>query len=233
MGTDKSEKAAPLVDSVLDAVGQDIANGTLPVGHKLTLKELEARFEVSRTVAREAMRALEQLGMVSSGRRVGLTVLPMDNWAVFNPEIIAWRLRGEKSRAAQLRTLNELRVAIEPLAARHCAEHASPEDREEILRLAEELCELDVNPSPKVGAELDVDLKFHTAVLRGSRNEMFNALAPSLLAMFKGKSIFGSAKRDPVSGTAELHRDLAIAIIESRADDAERISRSILDHARK
>lgn len=228
-----SGKAGPLAGAVLDVVGQAIAGGAYAPGDRLTLRGLEAEFGVSRTVAREAMRALEQLGMVESSRRVGLTVLPMERWAVFDPAVIAWRLRGEKSRAAQLRTLNELRVAIEPLAARHCAEHASEADRAEILRLAGELCELDAHPSPKVGAELEVDLQFHTAILRGSRNEMFNALAPSLLAIFKGKSIFGSAKRDPVAGTAQLHLELARAIADSRADTAEALSRRILDHNRK
>ena len=85
--------AAPLLDRVLNELGRDIISGELPEGKTFTLHDLSDRFEISRTVAREAMRALEQMGLVSSSRRVGITVLPRSSWAVFDPAVINWRLR--------------------------------------------------------------------------------------------------------------------------------------------
>ena len=175
----------PLLGSVVDQLGADIVRGDLAEGERFRLGDVEKRFGISRTVAREAMRALEHLGMVSSGRRVGLTVLPMEKWAVYDPAIIGWRLDNDKTRGQQVARLNELRLGIEPVAA----------------RLA-------------------------------SGNEMLAALAPSLVAMLKGKSVFGSRKRDPIGGTTQLHMELARAIDAGLADAAEETSRTILDRAR-
>ena len=175
-----TDSSAPLLSTVLDALGTDIVSGTLAAGDRFTLTDLCARFGISRTVAREAMRALEHLGMVSSSRRVGITVLPISEWAVYDPAIISWRLGSEKSRDSQRTSLNDLRLAIEPVAAGLAAQHASPEDKEEILDLAHRL---QVTPTRRVGEHLATDLRFHAMVLHASGNEMFTALSPYLLSL--------------------------------------------------
>jgi len=222
----------PLLGSVVDQLGADIVSGDLAEGERFRLGDVEKRFGISRTVAREAMRALEHLGMVSSGRRVGITVLPMEKWAVYDPAVIGWRLDNDKTRGQQVARLNELRLGIEPVAARLAAGNATAQQRAELLGLAARLAELESTPSPRVGEELETDLRFHTLILRASGNEMLAALAPSLVAMLKGKSVFGSRKRDPIGGTAQLHMELARAINAGLADAAEETSRTILDRTR-
>lgn len=224
-----TDSSAPLLSTVLDALGTDIVSGTLAAGERFTLNDLCARFGISRTVAREAMRALEQLGMVSSSRRVGITVLPISEWAVYDPAIISWRLGSEKSRDSQRTSLNDLRLAIEPVAAGLAAQHASPEDKEEILELAHRL---QVTPTRRVGEHLATDLRFHAMVLHASGNEMFSALSPYLLSMVRGRSLYGSRKRNPTAGTARLHLELAEAIHRGDSAEAEKIARAILIEAR-
>lgn len=225
----RAEAAVPLLSHVLDEIGAEIVTGVIKTDQRFTLQDISVRFGISRTVAREAMRALEQMGLVMSSRRVGLTVLPMSEWNVFDQQVINWRLAGEKSRGAQLRSLNQVRLAIEPIAARLAASTASEEQRGEILDLALRLHELEVSPSHRVGEELAIDLRFHASILYASGNEMFAALAPSLLAMLKGKSVYGSRKRDPISGTVDLHIELAEAIRDGKAAQAEHLAREILD----
>ena len=106
----------PLLETVLNQLGSDIVDGSLGEGQTFTLNDICTRFDISRTVAREAMRALEQLNMVSSSRRVGITVRPKKDWAVFDSAIIRWRLDNQKERGNQLRSLTELRTAVEPVA---------------------------------------------------------------------------------------------------------------------
>lgn len=227
-----SQAPTPLLSHVLNTIGSEIVSGIIHPEQKFTLQDICARFEISRTVAREAMRALEQLRMVSSSRRVGLTVLDISHWQVFDPQLIAWRLAHDKSRKAQLVSLNQMRLAIEPIAARMAASRATAQQASEIIELAQRLQELENAPSRIVGEELNTDLCFHAAVLNASGNEMFAALAPHLLAMVKGRSVFGSRKRDPIAGTPDLHLQLAHAIADGKANEAERISREILDEAR-
>src|SRR5699024_690066 len=145
--------------------------------------------------------------------RVGLTVLSPSNWVSFDPTVIRWRLSNDKARPAQQRSLNQLRVAVEPIAASVAAGAATEQERKEILALANRLVELEQYPSSRVGEALEVDLKLHTLIFTASHNEMFVALAPSLLSILKGKSVFGSQKRNPIDNTGALH----VVLVESIA----------------
>ena len=101
---------------VLDALGGDIAAARLVEGEVLTVEGICARYAVSRSVAREAIRVLEAMGMLAARRRVGITVQPRAGWSVFDPRLIRWRL-DEGDRADQLLSLSELRRGVEPAAA--------------------------------------------------------------------------------------------------------------------
>ena len=57
--------------NLLAALGTGIASGKYPAGQVLTLDGVSAEHGVSRSVAREAIRVLESMGMVASRRRVG------------------------------------------------------------------------------------------------------------------------------------------------------------------
>lgn len=219
----------PRADDITRRVGSAIAAGDLPPGKTFTLGDLAQRWSISRTVAREVMRALEQLGMIAVSRRTGMTVLPLNNWQVYDRSVIAWRLQADGAREAQLASLNDVRLGVEPIAARAAAEKASPRERDALIKLAVRLKRLEEKPSQRVGEELETDLRFHATILEASHNEMFAALAPSLLAILKGRSIYGSRKRDPIAGTAHLHMRLARAISDGLAAAAEDLARAILD----
>ena len=77
---------------VLTALGQSIVSGPYSAGQVLNLDGVSATYGVSRSVAREAIRVLESMGMVASRRRVGITIQPSTNWNVFDPRVIRWRL---------------------------------------------------------------------------------------------------------------------------------------------
>jgi DNA-binding transcriptional MocR family regulator len=102
--------------NLLTALGTGIASGKYPAGRVLTLEGVSAEHGVSRSVAREAIRVLESMGMVAARRRVGITIQPSDKWNVFDPRVIRWRLESS-DRAALLVTLSELRRGFEPAAA--------------------------------------------------------------------------------------------------------------------
>ena len=80
--------------SALDALGMEITAGTQPEGAVLTLERIQQRFAVSRTVARECMRLLEQLQLVTSSRRVGIVVRPSGDRDVLD----AWVIRRRATR---------------------------------------------------------------------------------------------------------------------------------------
>lgn len=77
---------------VLETLGPAITAGEYPPGSVLRTDELAQRFDVSRSVMREAVRVLESMHLVESRRRVGVTVRPKAEWNVYDPQVIRWRL---------------------------------------------------------------------------------------------------------------------------------------------
>ena len=155
------------------ALGAAIVSGELPRGQVLTLDGVSAEHGVSRSVAREAIRVLESMGMVASRRRVGITIQPSDKWNVFDPRLIRWRLESG-DRAAQLVSLSELRRGFEPAAAALAARRADPH---QCRIMAAAVSDMVVHGrSGDLESYLLADKIFHRTLLEASGNEMFRAL---------------------------------------------------------
>src|SRR3954454_9231450 len=86
---------------VLDQLGLEICSGRMPAGTVITLEEIERRYDVSRSVGREIIRVLESMRLVISRRRVGVVVLPVKEWNLFDPRVIHWRMQSP-DRAEQM-----------------------------------------------------------------------------------------------------------------------------------
>src|SRR5690606_10894722 len=120
---------------VLDELGQAICEGRLAAGTIVTTEALASRYQVSRSVIRESLRTLAAMGMVASKQRVGNRILPLSEWNVYDPGVIRWRLAG-RARLEQLRSITELRTAIEPEAARLAAHRGTLAQAGELVGLA-------------------------------------------------------------------------------------------------
>lgn len=213
---------------VLAALGPAIASGEIPEGAVVRIEELEARYGVSRTVVREAVRVLEAMRLVVSRRRVGVTVQPRSAWDVFDPLVIRWRLAGA-DRAAQLRSLGTLRAAVEPAAAALAAAHASPEQARLLSGLA-----ADLTVTARTGdlvAFLRHDIAFHKTVLVASGNEMFAHLGDAVGAVLTGRTEHHLMPHHPASYAVRLHREVADAVCAAESEAAERAMRQIVTGA--
>ena len=218
---------APVLHSeVARALGEEIVGGVLPAGQVLTLAGLEERFSRSRTVLREAVRVLESLGLVVSKRRVGVVVQPPEAWSVLSPQVIAWRL-GSGAREEQLRSLTQLRRAIEPSAARAAAARHGGDAAGSLLEAAERLQALGERGEGATEAYIQADVAFHAQLLRASGNEMFAALEPSISEVLRGRARLGRNPAWPTARSLDHHRELARAVAEGRAEEAEAMARAI------
>lgn len=212
--------AAMLHSPVLEALGRRITGGDLPAGTTLTLDGIGAEFEVSRTVAREAMRMLEGLRLVRSGPRIGIVVLPHDAWNVLDPRVITWRLDGQ-GRASQLRSLTELRQAVEPLAAAGAARGALAAARDELVALARGLRTLGEAGKGDGEEYLALDIQFHELLMRSSGNELFCALGDVIAAVISGRTHLGLMPAHPEPEALDAHEAVANAVAAGNADAAE------------
>ncbi|WP_437584216.1 FadR/GntR family transcriptional regulator [Paramicrobacterium sp. CJ85] len=216
---------AGIHSDVTDDLGARIAAGEFPPGSVFTLAQLEHDYGASRTVVREAVRVLESLGLVASRRRVGITVQPRDCWDAFAPQLIEWNLQGP-FRRQQLSALMELRVAVEPTAARLAALRATPTQRAELRRLAAQLRAVGEAGHGTSDEFLAIDIAFHELLLRASGNPQLIALRNPVRDVLAGRARLGLNPRIPAPGTLEEHEAVAEAISDGDAAAAERHSRS-------
>lgn len=219
-----------LHSAVLDAIGRSITSGDVAPGTPLTLEAIGAEHGVSRTVAREVMRLLEGLGLVRSRRRVGIVVLPMESWNVLDPRVIRWRLEGP-GRDDQLRTLTELRHAVEPLAAAGAARHASPQTRAELVDLAARMRVLGTRGD--LSEFLVLDVRMHEMILRSCGNELFGALADVVAAVLAGRTHLGLMPTSPVPEALDQHEAVARAVAAGDPVAAETAMAAIVGEVRR
>lgn len=222
--------AAVGYSSVVDAIGRSITSGEMATGAVLTLDRIQARFGISRTIAREVMRILESLGLVTSRRRVGLIVQPPASWNVLDGRVIRWRLDGP-DRSAQLRSLTELRVALEPFAAAAAAEYATEEERAELVTLATRM--RSYGEAGELEPFLDLDIRFHTLILRATRNELFSALTDVVAEVLAGRTHHGLMPPSPVPEALDAHEQIAQAITEHDSAAAEVAMHSAIAEVRE
>lgn len=209
---------------VLESLGPAITAGDYPPGTILRTDELEQRFDVSRTVIREAIRVLESMQLVASRRRVGVTVRPTEEWNVYDPRVIGWRLAG-RDRPRQLRSLTVLRSAVEPVAAGLAAQHATPE---QCARLTEEAMGMvATSRGQQLDAYLVHDMAFHRVVLTSSGNEMFARLGDVVAAVLTGRTQHRVMFTDPDPAAVTLHVQVAEAVRTGDAARAEALTREI------
>ncbi|WP_127125749.1 FadR/GntR family transcriptional regulator [Georgenia sp. SYP-B2076] len=219
---------APVLHTdVLNRLGREIVCGVHPPGSVLTLAGLAVDFRVSRTVVRETVRVLESLGLVESRRRVGVTVLAPRGWSVLDPRVIRWRLSGP-GRDAQLHALTELRLAVEPTAARLAAHKAAPGTGARLLELAAVIRRLGETGGGAGQEYLQADIAFHTLLLEASGNDMLMALEGAITEVLSGRTTLGLTPAWPVAASLHNHEETARAVADGDEDRAESYARAVV-----
>jgi DNA-binding FadR family transcriptional regulator len=214
--------------NLLTALGTGIVSGAYPPGGVLTLDGVSAEHGVSRSVAREAIRVLESMGMVASRRRVGITIQPAENWNVFDPRVIRWRLESG-DRAALLVSLSELRRGFEPAAAALAARRADPHQCRVMAAAVSDM--VMHGRSGDLESYLLADKIFHRTLLEASGNEMFRALYDVVAEILTGRTHHHMMPATPNPAAIALHDEVARAIRLRDEAAAERAMHAIIHEA--
>ena len=157
-----------LTFGMLDQLGRAIVTGRYDNERFPTEDELTARYNVSRTVTREAVKMLTAKGLLKAKPRAGTTVQPPAAWSFFDPDVLRWLLE-RKFSLDLLRHFNELRTAIEPQAAALAAQ-AGPGPAYDAIEAGLQRMEAAERGDDDT---LEADIAFHIAVLEASANPFF------------------------------------------------------------
>ncbi|MGO1591352.1 MAG: FadR/GntR family transcriptional regulator [Ancrocorticia sp.] len=215
---------------ISQSLGVAIIEGAWPQGSSRTLEAIQDGFDVSRTVAREASRLLESLGLVQARRRVGLTAQPMSSWNVLDPQLINWRLHST-DRENQIYSLTQLRLAVEPAAAEGAARLASVHTRAQLLPIASEMRR--TGEAGQLDEFMELDIAFHSLLLRGSGNELFAAMADLVAVVLQWRTEFDLMPAQPKPEALDLHEEVADAVFRGEAQRARDSMEKILEEVRE
>lgn len=211
---------------VANQLAVDIIDGKWAIGTATTLEDMQSRFDISRTVAREASRHLEAAGAITIRRRVGLVAQDPKSWQALNPQVIAWKLHSSQ-RKQELLALTELRLSIEPAAARYAAVRASLEDKAKLPVMALQMKQLGEQRNLAEFHKLDIE--FHRQVLRCSGNELFAAFADTVATVLRGRVEINMYPQQPAPEALRAHVAVGEAILNGDADGAYEAMREIVD----
>lgn len=202
---------AHLVDRLgrMIVAGEIGRNGTLP-----REDELAERFDLSRTVIREATKTLQALGLITTGPRVGSRIRPLSSWRLLDPLVMEWISDADMASGFE-RDLMELRSMIEPAACAFAAERGSPDQVAAITAILAEMA-----GAPDRAAHEAADFRFHDAILRASGNILLVQLSPILHAVLKASFRLSMHDRERIQASVALHRDVANAIAEREPGQA-------------
>lgn len=221
--------SGPLRHDISRDLGIEIIEGAWRTDQVITLEEIQNRFGVSRTVAREVTRSLESKGMVTSRRSIGISPQPIEAWKVLDADLIDWRLKSQR-RGEQLRTLTQLRMAVEPAAAFGMAMHESVHVRASLLPVAAEMRR--TGEAGDLEEYLEHDTEFHRLVLRSSGNELFAALADLVAVVLRGRLEAGLMPERPAEESIAAHEEVAQEMFRGDPEGARRSMERVIQEVR-
>lgn len=170
----RAERATRVIGTAI-VRGDHAPGATLPVEAALV-----RALKVSRNSVREAVTALAAKGLLRTNRRGGTVVLPMQQWNLLDPLVLAWALAGDAQHAIVLAELAQLAGMILPEIAALAARHASTT---QTLRLLE-ACEAMERTDDPVQAR-DARIAFLEHLFAAARNRIAGSLVQPLAALWR------------------------------------------------
>lgn len=164
----KPIKTKKIYEQIVDQIGLLVAEGQLKPGDRLpSERELVERFQVSRASIREAISALEMMGLIEVRSGEGTYIRQVNIDSVVAP--LAWMLFIEKDTDLEL---YEVRKILEVEAAGIAAERAEDDEIRDMYD-ALEVMRMDLEKD-RLGEEADHD--FHFAIARATHNKILMRL---------------------------------------------------------
>lgn len=195
--------ALPVIESLADQIvsGQLAAGSQLP--SELTLCEI---FGVSRITMREAVKSLEEKGLVVARQGSGTTVTEEDGWILLDPIVLAAAVRHD-TRLTLLDQLVDVRARLEAPMTAQAARDATPADIAEMSALLA-LLDSQVDEQEKF---LETDVAFHDRIMRASGNRLSRSIVRTVHAEARKSYRYSG---DPTPAECRLSNDEHRAVLE-------------------
>ncbi|HEU5237609.1 MAG TPA: FadR/GntR family transcriptional regulator [Pyrinomonadaceae bacterium] len=199
-------------DEILRQIRDAVLAGKFQIGDRLpNERALAQQFAASRTSVREALRGLEQAGVIyiKKGINGGVFIADPDHRMVSRPFQTLLQLRK-----VTMDNIVEARLIFEPAAARLAAQRAEAEDLEEMREVIEKMSQaVETGELPA-----SFDLKFHKLIARAARNPILEMLSESMLEVASQVITDLHPSIDVLKHVVDRHREVFEAVRKSDGD---------------
>ena len=204
------QKALKLRLQVAQLLHQLIEDDSFKVGSRLpSERKLVEQFKVSRSSIREAIRALEAVGILESRRGAGNIVLSKQANVITHSHVIT-----EETETKEILEILEMRRGLELEAVRLATERITMEQEKTLqcyigeMRIAN--CE---------AVAQAIEAGFHQQIVEYSGNRLLQRYFASIMQMTQGLDVFGVCSHSQLM--LEVHAELCESIVERLPDAAE------------
>jgi DNA-binding FadR family transcriptional regulator len=213
-----------LPDKVFEQLLSEIVSGryapetTIP-----SERQLAETLGVNRHVVREAIKRLEQIGLVRVTQGGRTTVLDFQKTAGLDLlALVAEHAEAAGALSPLLAAALEMRAGIGVDVARLCAQRAGGEVAEDLLEISEKLA--------TAGGEelLELDRRFWQRVLDGAGNLAYQLAFNSLIRAVHAQRELSIPWLERELGRSDYRRPIAVAIASADADTAASAARKAL-----
>ncbi len=206
-----------------------IVDNQLQPGDRLpAVKELAAKFGVSRTVIREAVGALAARGLLEV-RHGSRTVVRHPSAATVIQSMALYLRAGQPE--LNIAKVSQVRRVLEVEIAGVAAQQRTADDLAKLAGLLDEMAALVGDPAElqtKRDRYVQVDVDFHTALAHATHNELFPLLLNSLVDIMREVRQMGFAVAGSPQRALEFHRAICTQVQQGQAEAARQAMRDHL-----
>jgi len=208
----KDEELSPIRDKVYQYIKQAIVQGIYKSGERIIERELADQLNVSRTPIREALFRLESQGFVKTLPRKGVVVSQL------SPEEVV--------------EIFTILGSLESLAMKLAAQRATPEEREVLKRIIDEIdAELS---KPDVDQEYkNLHFDINEVIFRAAQSPRLARMLDSLSDYIRAFVHLGYELPGRQRRAMEEHREIASAVYHGEAELVESLTKIHLENSKR
>ena len=221
-----------IYQQVVEQIQAMVLNGTLKSGDKLpTERALAEKFQVSRASIREALRALEIIGIIECRQGDGNFISDTLGNSVFEPLSVMFKLHN-----GSFRDILEFRMMIEIEAASLAAQRIKQKDKLKLMELVQHLEQSDNDES---SAQIDTEIHYKIAAITGNYliTSMLSAISTLMKSFIEEARLLIFKWGENRKHLLAVHKNLCEAICNNQPETAASISRKhfefIIDNLEK
>ena len=221
-------KSTKVYEQVIDQIKDMIDKGTLKKGDKLpSERDLVGQLEVSRASIREAIRALEVIGLIDCRQGEGNYIKSSFQDNLFEPLSIMFMLEGRNQE-----DIWELRKIMEVEASGLAAKRISEEQLKELKEIVESFVNCE---DEDINAE--IDKKFHYKIAECSGNvlifNILNTVSTLVDHFIKDARKLILAQQENKEILFSQHKEIYLSMEKHSSTAARKAMREHLDFANK